>query len=89
MALQFDPKSSGTTGKTRKVVDDDSDWDFKMDDKMEDVTVTSRELPGQAISRYSMQKNLDPVSDLKNRLSRWGELYTAFIYAVELIFNRS
>lgn len=73
MALQFDGKSSGTTPKTRPFVrleDDDKDWNPKMDD----VEVSNREVNiGTAVSRYGNDPRPDPVSDLKARLSLWGE----------------
>jgi hypothetical protein len=69
MALQFDGKSSGTAPSTRSL-DDDNDWN----PKMEDVEVSSREANiGTAWSRYENDTRSDPVSDLKARLSLWGE----------------
>lgn len=72
MALNFDGKSSGTTNpRTRKYseLDDDKDWNPKMDD----VEVSSRELNiGAATSRYENNRQSDPVTDLKARLSTWG-----------------
>ncbi|TVY83460.1 Sexual differentiation process protein isp4 [Lachnellula suecica] len=64
MALQFDGKSSGTTGpKTRSYIswDDEKDWN----PKMEDVEASSREVE----PRYDGK--VDPVTDLKRRLSTW------------------
>jgi hypothetical protein len=69
MALQFDEKSSGTTRLTRPndKLEDDQDWNPKMDD----VEVSSREIaPGTAVSRF---EKTDPVTDLKDRLSAWGQ----------------
>ncbi|KAF8861288.1 small oligopeptide transporter-like protein [Acephala macrosclerotiorum] len=75
MALQFDGKSSGTTNpRTRQYseLDDDKDWNPKMDD----VEVSSRELNmGAAVSRYDNNRQSDPVTDLKERLSMWDPNY--------------
>ena len=71
MAFQFDEKSSGTTNSLTRPYDkleDDQDWN----PKMEDVEVSSREIaPGTAVSRF--ENRTDPVTDLKNRLSTWGQ----------------
>jgi hypothetical protein len=72
MALQFNGKSSGTAPpKTRsflRLEDDDKDWNPKIDD----VEVSSREvMVGTAVSRYD--EKVDPVTDLKRRLSTWGK----------------
>ncbi|CZR61509.1 probable isp4 protein [Phialocephala subalpina] len=75
MALQFDGKSSGTTNpRTRQYTEfnDDKDWNPKMDD----VEVSSRELNiGAAVSRYDNNRQSDPVTDLKERLSSWDPNY--------------
>jgi hypothetical protein len=68
MTLQFDGKSSGTTPKTRRF-EDGRDWN----PKMIDVEVSSREVNiGTAVSRYDNDR-LDPLTDLKARLSTWGK----------------
>lgn len=70
MALQFDEKPPGalsTSARTYARLEDDKDWNPKMDD----VEVTSREInEGTVVSRH--EKRLDPVTDLKQRLSLWG-----------------
>lgn len=73
MALQFDEKPSGTvppSTRTYERLEDDRDWNPKMDD----VEVSSREIsPGIAVSRYDKgTESLDPLTDLKHRLSLWG-----------------
>lgn len=81
MALRFDGKRSGTASpKTRNLVsfEDEKDWD----PKMEDVQVSSRELPMKtALLRYD--DNVDPVTDLKRRLSRWGK---SIQHPIDLVF---
>lgn len=76
MALQFEAKSSGTAfAKTRsnpKYKDnptyaDDKDWD----PKMEEVDVNAREV--KFAGQSTGYERPDPVTDLKNRLSMWGE----------------
>ena len=69
MALQFDAKSAGPISNSRSLkLEDDKD----RNPKMEDVEVTSREVQlGRAVSRYE-DRRLDPVTDLKERLSLWG-----------------
>lgn len=72
MALRFDEKSSGTTGKSTTrpldMIEDDKDWNPKIDD----VEVSSRELDqGNIKSRFESRP--DPVTDLKQRLSMWGK----------------
>ena len=69
MTLQVDGKSSGTAPETRPF-DDDKDWN----PEVKDVEVSSREVNiGIAVSRYENDPRPDPVSDLKARLSLWGE----------------
>lgn len=73
MALQFDEKPSGTAPPSTRTYDrleDDRDWNPKMDD----VEVSSREInPGIAVPRYDKgTERLDPLTDLKQRLSLWG-----------------
>ena len=51
-------KSSGTISKDTFNIQDDLDWNPKMDD----VEVTSRKLGN---------RRSDPVTDVKQRLSRW------------------
>lgn len=72
MALQYDGKSSGTTNpRTRQYSDFDNDKDWNP--KMNDVEVSSRDLDiGTAVSRYDNNRQSDPVTDLKERLSAWG-----------------
>lgn len=76
MALQFDEKPSGTvppSTRTYERLEDDRDWNPKMDD----VEVSSREIsPGIAVSRYDKgTESLDPLTDLKHRLSLWDPNY--------------
>jgi hypothetical protein len=73
MALQFDEKPSGTTPPSTRTYDrleHDRDWNPKMDD----VEVSSSEInPGIAVSRNDKEtERLDPVTELKQRLSLWG-----------------
>lgn len=71
MALQFDEKPSGTAPPPTRRLEDDRDWNPKMDD----VEVSSREVnAGTAVSRYEKGERLDPVTDLKQRLSLWGKI---------------
>jgi len=69
MALQFDEKPSGTAPPPTRRMEDDGDWNPKMDD----IEVSSREInSGAAVSRFEKAERLDPVTDLKQRLSLWG-----------------
>ena len=69
MALQFDEKPSGTASPPTRRMEDDRDWNPKMDD----IDVSSREInSGAAVSRFEKSERLDPVTDLKQRLSLWG-----------------
>jgi hypothetical protein len=72
MALQFDEKPSGTTSPmTRSYVRLEDDRD--LNPKIDGIKVSSREISeGTAVSRYDV-KRLDPVTDLKQRLSLWGK----------------
>lgn len=69
MDVSLEKKSSGTTEPadlSRTRPEDDRDKNPKFDD----VAVSSREVVGA-----------DPVSDLKRRLSEWGERFR--LYAIE------
>jgi hypothetical protein len=95
MAIQFDPKSSGTTRKPSSgsylSLGDDMDWNPKMGD----IDVTSREIgTGSAISRFDKRSSLDssgldPVADLKNRLSMWGKQTDIELVGTKLTTDRS
>lgn len=76
MALQFEAKSSGTaSAKTRSnpqykdnpMYEDEKDWD----PKMEEFDVKAREV--KFAGQSTGYERPDPVTDLKNRLSMWGE----------------
>lgn len=71
MASQLYGTSSGTTNPTTRQYNelvDDKDWNSKIDD----IEVSSREVNiGTAVSRYDNRQS-DPVSELKARLSTWG-----------------
>lgn len=55
----------------RQYSGDDEDWGTKMDD----IDVSTREImPGTAVSSFnSGTEELDPVNDLKRRLTTWGK----------------
>jgi hypothetical protein len=72
MASEYNGKSSGTTTpKIRKYYDEvenEKDWDFKFDD----LEIDTQEVElGDAASGNDARR-LDPVTDLKHRLSMWG-----------------
>ncbi|KAK3943027.1 OPT family small oligopeptide transporter [Diplogelasinospora grovesii] len=70
MARPSSSKSSGTTSRAA-MEEDDQDWDLKVE-----AEASGREtMPDTSASRHndSQERNLDPVDDLKARLSMWGE----------------
>ena len=72
MSLQ-EEKSAGPKTRPYMRMQDDQDWN----PKMEDVNVSSRDITdGAAMARL----RLDPVMDLKERLSRWGRFICLFIW---------
>ena len=73
MALQYDGKPSGTAAPgARKYTgfDDEKDWNLKMDE----FEVNTREIDDGFSASGNDARQLDPVTDLRQRLSMWGML---------------
>ena len=78
MALQYDGKPSGTAAPgARKYTgfDDEKDWNLKMDDS----EVNTREIDDRFPPSGNDARQLDPVTDLRQRLSMWGMLDHALV----------
>ncbi|KAH7413044.1 small oligopeptide transporter-like protein [Cadophora sp. MPI-SDFR-AT-0126] len=74
MALQHDGKPSGTAAPgARKYTDfdDEKDWTLKMDD----FEVNTREIEARYPASGNDARQLDPVTDLRQRLSMWDPNY--------------
>lgn len=71
MADKFNPKSFGTTVS----IAEDRDWNPRMDD----VEITSRDL-NNGWTGIRERNQVDPVTELKNRLSRWGIIPTLIMF---------
>ncbi|KAJ5054400.1 uncharacterized protein L3040_000674 [Drepanopeziza brunnea f. sp. 'multigermtubi'] len=71
MASEYNGKSSGTTApKIRKYYDeigDEKDWEVKFDD----LEIGTQEADSRVSTSGNDARRLDPVTDLKHRLSMW------------------